>query len=91
MLFYLTQFSLQSLSTRLAKDMVGKESGILPFPLQTTFVSSLRKAALKKKKLDMVLFWGGQIASVLKHRKAANLMQSLIEETSQILSNRDSK
>jgi nitronate monooxygenase len=78
----------RGISTRLAKEMIGKESDILPFPLQTTFISSLRKAALEKQKFDMVLFWGGQIAPILKHRKAANLMQSLIEETTQILEQR---
>lgn len=75
----------RGISTQLAKDMVGKERNILPFPLQTTFMSSLRKAAIEKQKYDLVLFWGGQIAPILKHRKASELMQSLIEETTQIL------
>jgi nitronate monooxygenase len=57
----------------------GKE--FLPFPLQTTFMSPLRKAALDQQKWDMILFWGGQIAPILKHTKAKALMQSLIEET----------
>jgi nitronate monooxygenase len=48
-------------------------------------MSSLRKAALEKQKHDMVLFWGGQIAPLLKHTKAAQLMQSLIEETTRIV------
>jgi nitronate monooxygenase len=65
--------------------MMGKESGMLPFPLQTMFMSSLRKAALERQKHDMVLFWGGQIAPILKHTKAAQLMESLIEETAQIM------
>jgi nitronate monooxygenase len=71
----------RGISTRVAQDLTGKEDNILPFPLQTTFMSSLRKAALDQQKHDMVLFWGGQIAPILKHRKAATLMQSLIEET----------
>jgi len=44
-------------------------------------MSSLRKAALEQQKHDMILFWGGQIAPILRHKKAAALMQSLIEET----------
>jgi len=71
----------RGISTRVAHDLTGHEDKILPFPLQTTFMSSLRKAALDQKKHDMVLFWGGQIAPILKHRKATTLMQSLIEET----------
>jgi len=75
----------RGISTRIAKDLINQEKNILPFPLQTTFMSSLRKAALAQKKHDMVLFWGGQIAPLLKYGKAADLMQSLIEETPKYL------
>ena len=74
----------RGLTSRIAKEMIGKETQFLPFPLQTTFISSLRKAALEQQKYDMVLFWGGQIAPLLKHRKAAELMRALVEETSGI-------
>jgi nitronate monooxygenase len=75
----------RGITTKLAKDLAGKEKQFLPFPLQNTFMSTLKKAALEQQKLDMVLFWSGQIAPILKHAKALVLMQSLIEETSQIL------
>ena len=67
--------------SRIAKEIIGKETNVLPFPLQTTFISPLRKAALDQQKWDMILFWGGQIAPILKHTKADELMRSLIEET----------
>ncbi|QEM13046.1 NAD(P)H-dependent flavin oxidoreductase [Mucilaginibacter rubeus] len=75
----------RGITSRVAKDLIGKEAGFLPFPLQTTFMSPLRKAALEQQKLDMVLFWGGQIAPVLKHTKAAELMQSIIADTTKIM------
>ncbi|WP_259070152.1 NAD(P)H-dependent flavin oxidoreductase [Mucilaginibacter sp. X4EP1] len=71
----------RGLTSRIAKDMWEKEKAFIPFPLQTTFMSPLRKAALDQEKWDMILFWGGQIAPILKHTKASELMQSLIEET----------
>lgn len=71
----------RGLTSRVAKDLIAKEAAVLPFPLQTTFMSPLRKAALDQQKWDMILFWGGQIAPILKHRKATTLMHSLIEET----------
>lgn len=71
----------RGITSRIAGDLSGKEKQFLPFPLQTTFMSSLRKAALDQQKWDMVLFWGGQIAPVLKHTKASRLMQSLVDET----------
>jgi nitronate monooxygenase len=74
----------RGLASRIGKDLIGKESHLLPFPLQTTFMSSLRKAALEQQKWDMVLFWGGQIAPVLKHRKAGELMRALIGETASL-------
>jgi nitronate monooxygenase len=72
----------RGITSRIAKDMVHKEAGLLPFPLQNTFMSHLRKAALEQEKWDMILFWGGQISPILKHTRAKELMDSLIEDTS---------
>ncbi|MCW3108150.1 MAG: nitronate monooxygenase, partial [Segetibacter sp.] len=71
----------RGITSRIAKDVVNKETGFLPFPLQTHFMSHLRKAAIEQEKWDMILFWGGQIAPVLKHRKARELMKSILKET----------
>ena len=71
----------RGLASRITKEMAGNDSSILPFPLQTTLMSTLRKAAIEQQKWEMVFFWGGQIAPILKHRKAATLMQSLIADT----------
>jgi len=71
----------RGITSRIAKDMVDKEKGFLPFPLQTQFISQLRKAAIEQKKWDMILFWCGQITPVLKHTKASELMRSVLEET----------
>jgi nitronate monooxygenase len=71
----------RGITSRIARDLLGKEKQFLPFPLQTQFMSSLRKAAIDQEKWDMILFWGGQIAPVLKHRKAGELMQAILAET----------
>jgi len=71
----------RGITSRVAKDLIHKENGFLPFPLQTQFMSHLRKAAIEQEKWDMILFWGGQIAPILKHTKAAELMRSILEET----------
>lgn len=75
----------RGLTTRLARETMGKEGSILPFPLQSTLISTLRKAALAQQKYDLVMFWGGQIAPLLKHRNVSSLMQSLIADCSHIL------
>lgn len=74
----------RGLTSHFTEEMRGEENKLLPFPLQRQFMSSLRKAALDKEKWDMILFWGGQIAPVLKHTKASELMQALIKEVSNI-------
>lgn len=71
----------RGITSRIAGDMKGKETQLLPFPLQTQFMSSLRKAAIEQEKRDMILFWGGQIAPVLKHTKAKELMEAIVAET----------
>ncbi len=71
----------RGITSRIAEDLIHKEKDFLPFPLQTQFMSHLRKAAIEQEKWDMILFWGGQIAPVLKHTKAAELMKSVLEET----------
>lgn len=71
----------RGITSRIAQDLLHQEKKFLPFPLQTQFISHLRKAAIDQEKWDMILFWGGQIAPVLKHRKAEVLMKSIVEET----------
>jgi nitronate monooxygenase len=71
----------RGIASRIAKDLIHKEDSFLPFPLQSQFMSPLKKAAIEQEKWDMILFWSGQIAPALKHRKAAELMRSVIEET----------
>ena len=80
----------RGITTKLAKELAGKEKQFLPFPLQSTFMSSLRKAAIERQNHDLILFWGGQIAPILKHTKAPGLMRSLIEETTTVLLNQQS-
>ncbi|MET0466157.1 MAG: nitronate monooxygenase, partial [Chitinophagaceae bacterium] len=67
----------RGLSSRLVKELLSKETPHLPFPLQTTFMAPLRQAATEQDRSDMIFFWGGQIAPLVKHRKAAELMEEL--------------
>ncbi len=71
----------RGINSRIATDLMDKDKGFLPFPLQAQFMSHLRKAAIEQEKWDMIIFWGGQIAPILKHTKASELMNSILEET----------
>lgn len=50
----------------------------LPMPLQGPFLSDLRAAAAAQGKADLLTFWGGQIAPLVKEQSAGELMQSLV-------------
>ena len=71
----------RGLMNRIAKEVAGKEQGFLPFPLQSRFMGRLRQEAIEREKWEFILVWGGQIATILKHTKAAELMAALISET----------
>lgn len=75
----------RGITTDVVKDLLSATDQTLPFPLHTSFMSPLRKAALDQKKHELVFFWSGQIAPLLKYKKAAILMESMIEETSTIV------
>jgi nitronate monooxygenase len=71
----------RGLANRVAREVTGNEAALLPFPFQTRFVSTLRQAAIAHANWEMLLLWGGQIAPVLKHHRAAELMAALVQET----------
>ena len=71
----------RGLVNRITAEMNDKEKDFLPFPSQSRFTGSIREAAINRKKWELIFVWGGQIASVLKHRKATDLMNALIVET----------
>ncbi len=77
----------RGLRNRVTGEMMGKEKELLPFPVQSRFMSSLRQAAIPLKKWELIFLWGGQIAPLLKYRRAADLMAALIEEANAYLSN----
>lgn len=53
----------------------------LPFPLHGRLMASLKEAALAQHKNDLVNFWCGQGAYLLRHSNAKELMNALIVDT----------
>ena len=81
----------RGLMNRIAGDMKDKEKDLLPFPLQRLFMGALRQRAIDQKKWELILVWSGQIASLLTHRVAADLMNALITDTSTYFDNHHHK
>ncbi|WP_353719269.1 nitronate monooxygenase [Dyadobacter sp. 676] len=70
----------RGIRSRYTETLAGRNDQLLPFPLQNQFVVPLRKAAADKQQYDLIMFWGGQIAPVLKHTSAKKLFESIVGE-----------
>lgn len=71
----------RGLRNRWTEEMQPRLSELPPFPVQSWFVSQLKRAAVSAKRTDLVSLWAGQITPNVRHRSAVRLMQSLTEES----------
>jgi nitronate monooxygenase len=56
-----------------------------PYPIQSWFTDTFRKAAIERGRGDLIALEAGQIAPLIRHRDAAALMAELVRETPRIL------
>jgi nitronate monooxygenase len=75
----------RALRNRLGDTLEQRSAPILPYPLQSQLVIGLREEALRQGRLDLVTMWSGQSAPLLRHRRATELFQDLVETTERIL------
>ena len=64
--------------------MRAHEYDFAPYPIQRMFFNTLRTAAINRGRTDLANFWSGQIAPILKYKKAEELFHSLISQTESI-------
>jgi nitronate monooxygenase len=62
-------------------DWRGRESEILPYPVQGWFAGGLRAAAVAQRQSGLMSLWSGQAAPLLRHRCANELFTALVRET----------
>ena len=48
-----------------------------PYPAQSWFMGQLKQAAIAKNRSDLMSLWAGQAASLIHHRKAADVVKEL--------------
>jgi nitronate monooxygenase len=70
----------RGLRNRWTRELAARAHELPPFPTTSWFASRLRPAAVEAGRTDLVSLWSGQIAPNLRHRTAAALMQSLVED-----------
>lgn len=69
------------LANRVTDDMAQPPSELLPYPLQNELTRELRYVAARAGRIDLLPFYSGQSAPLATLGSAADLVQTLAEET----------
>ena len=75
----------RGLANRFAGEMQTHAAELAPYPAQSWALAPLRAAALAQGRTDLVNFWAGQSAALVRHRQAGELFAALVRETAEIL------
>ena len=71
----------RGIRNRLTEELKNSENIFAPYPLQSKFMGLLNAyPATENFNSDFKSYWAGQSASLLKHRDAKNLIESLVKE-----------
>jgi nitronate monooxygenase len=76
----------RGIRNRFVDDWSSRSAEVLPYPIQGWFTAGLRKAAEAQERPELMSLWAGQGASLLRHRRAAELFSELLRETEAALS-----
>jgi nitronate monooxygenase len=80
----------RGIRNRMAEELAEKGPP-LPYPIQNWFTSSFKPQAAEQGRADLMSLWAGQAAPLIRHRKARELFNSLINDTEDLLVNRFAK
>ena len=61
------------------------EAMLAPYPVQAWLTAQLKAAALAANRADVISLWSGQGAPLLKHRRAVELLRSLVAGTDEVM------
>jgi nitronate monooxygenase len=75
----------RSIHNEFIDTLHGKEPILAPYPVQTWLTAQLKAAALAANRADVISLWSGQGAPLLKHRRAAELLRSLVAGTDEAM------
>jgi nitronate monooxygenase len=77
----------RGIKNRLMDTMNAPGVEILPYPPQRFLMRNLSAPAEKSGRAELIPMWAGQSASLARHTKATDLLDSLVEGVSAILNN----
>ncbi len=70
----------RGLRNRFIEEMADSRPLFAPYPVQAWLTAQLKAAALQQGRDDLLSLWSGQSAPLLRHRRARELIASLIAE-----------
>ena len=72
----------RGLRNRLAEGLESPSLARLPYPFQGHLVGALKQAALTRGRFDLAPFWSGQSSPLIRHYRAAEFFDALVQEAS---------
>jgi nitronate monooxygenase len=66
-----------------SEEMAAYGDDLAPYPAQNWLTNSLRPAAIEQGRSDLLTFYAGQSAALLRHHTAGELFGALVRETEQ--------
>jgi nitronate monooxygenase len=75
----------RGLRNRFMDEMSDSRAPFAPYPVQAWLTAQLRATAMKRGRDDLLSLWSGQSAPLLRHRRARDLIASLLAETDSLL------
>jgi nitronate monooxygenase len=75
----------RGIRNRFIDDMRAHETEVVPYPVQAWLTAQYKQAAVAQERADLLPLWSGQSAALIRHRRAADLFTSLVQEMNQAL------
>ncbi|HEY4263639.1 MAG TPA: nitronate monooxygenase [Schlesneria sp.] len=68
----------RTIRNRLTDELAKREDELAPYPMQVWLAGLLKVSALQRSDSSLISLWAGQSASLVRHRKANDLMEELV-------------
>jgi nitronate monooxygenase len=76
----------RGIRNRFTEEMKSRERRVPRYPVQAWLTAQYKSAAITARRADLLPLWSGQSAALIRHRKARDLFDWLVAETSRVLS-----
>lgn len=76
----------RGIRNRFIEEMKSREQQVPRYPVQAWLTAQYKSAAIAARRTDLLPLWSGQSASLIRHRKARELFDSLVAQTQEVLS-----